>query len=26
MGLFSLAEFQRELSSFPITWEWKVVA
>jgi Saccharopine dehydrogenase NADP binding domain len=26
MGLFSLAEFQRELSSFPITWEWKEAA
>jgi Saccharopine dehydrogenase NADP binding domain len=26
MGLFSLAEFQRALSSFPIAWEWKEVA
>jgi hypothetical protein len=26
MGLFSLAEFERELSSFPITWEWKEAA
>ncbi len=26
IGLFSLAEFQAELSSFPITWEWKDAA
>jgi hypothetical protein len=26
MGLFSLAELQRELSSFPITWEWRDAA
>jgi Saccharopine dehydrogenase NADP binding domain len=26
MGLFSLAEFQRELSSLPITWEWRDAA
>ncbi len=26
MGLFSLAEFQGALSSFPITWEWKDAA
>jgi hypothetical protein len=26
MGLFSLAEFQRELASFPITCEWRGVA
>ena len=25
MGLFSLAEFQQELSSFPISWNWKSV-
>jgi hypothetical protein len=26
MGLFSLAEFQGELSSLPITWEWRDAA
>jgi hypothetical protein len=26
MGLFSLAEFQRALSAFPITWDWKEAA
>ena len=25
IGLFSLAEFQQELLSFPISWNWKTV-